>query len=209
MTSIERAPDRLSDLKQAGADVRIQCEQCGFEEDWTCAGLADHLARTGGSELWTEITRHLRCRHFGCGSTNLHATAVPRDRRQANIPRRIGRFDAHLLSTALGVLDAAARRSRGQVAATLEVRLALLVVHRYARDRDCVRSFWSRASIGNRNADEGLIEPLQVIRQRLVTKGWLAPSFLIDPERIWPWDAPAPPGWLQADRRGGAAAFEK
>ena len=113
------------------------------------------------------------------------------------MPRRIGRLDAQLVETALGVLDAATRRSLGQAVATLEVRLALLVVHWYARDRECVRRFWLRASVGNRTADEGLAEPLQVIRQRLVTAGWLAPSFLIEPAKTWPWSSPAPPGWVR------------
>ena len=125
------------------------------------------------------------------------------------MPRRIGRFDAHLLGTALGILDATTRRSGGQDAATLEVRLALLVVHGYVRDRECVRSFWSRATTANRTADEGLIEPLQVIRHRLIARGWLAPSFLIDPERVWPWDASAPPGWLRAASSDHATMSEK
>lgn len=193
---MEHAPERLSDLAQMGADVRIICKQCGFEEDWTPDTLSSHLAATGGSEVWSEVTRHLRCRSFGCGSADVRAIPVPQDRRPANMPRPIGRFDAQLLEAALGVLDAAARRSLGQAVATREVRLALLVVHWYVRDRDCVRRFWLRASVENRTADEGLAEPLQVIRQRLIAAGWLAPSFLIEPEKIWPWDSPPPPGWL-------------
>lgn len=193
---MEHAPERLSDLAPLGADVRIVCERCGFEEDWTPEALTDHLAGIGGSEVWSEITRHLRCRSFGCGSTDVRAIPVPRDRRAANMPRRIGRLDAQLVEAALGILDAATRRSLGQAVATLEVRLALLVVHWYARDRDCVRRFWSRASVGNRTADEGLAEPLQVIRQRLVAAGWLAPSFLIEQSKTWPWDSPSPPGWI-------------
>ena len=196
---MDRAPERLSDLAPIGADVRILCRRCGFEEDWTSDALARHLATIGASEVWSEITRHLRCRSFGCGSTELRAIPMPQDRRPANMPRRIGRLDAHLLGAALEVLDGATRRSLGQAVATLEVRLALLVVHRYARDRECVQRFWSRASTGNRTADEGLAEPLQVIRQRLVTAGWIAPSFLIEPSKTWPWESAPPPGWARAD----------
>lgn len=191
------APERLSDLARMDVDVRIVCRQCGFEEDWTSEALSRHLAEIGGSDVWSEITHYLRCRSFGCGSTVVRALPVPRDRRSANTPRRIGRFDAHLLCTALEVLEAAARQSRGQAVATIEVRLALLVVHRYARDRDCVRGFWLRATIGNRTAECGLAEPLQVIRHRLVAEGWLAPSVLIEPAKTWPWDSPSPPGWVR------------
>ena len=195
------APKHLSDLARIEADVRVACRPCGFEEDWPREALARHLFEIGGSQVWSEVTRHLRCRRFGCGSADLRATPVPYARRPPNMPRRVGRLDAHLVEAAMGVLDAAARRSRGQAVATLEVRLALLVVHRYARDRECVRRFWTRASTGNRSVDDGLGEPLQVIRQRLVAAGWLAPSILLDPVRIWPWDSPAPPGWLDQNRR--------
>ena len=197
---MKHGPERLSDLAQLGVDVRIVCERCGFEEDWTPDALTNHLASIGGSEVWAEITRHLRCRSFGCGSTDVRAITVPQDRRAANMSRRIGRLDAQLVEAALDILDAATRRSLGQAVATLDVRLALLVVHWYARDGECVRRFWLRASVGNRTADEGLAEPLQVIRQRLISAGWLAPSFLIEPAKIWPWDSPPPPGWAHADR---------
>ena len=194
------SPKHLSDLARVEADVRIVCRRCGFEEDWTRAALAERLLAIGGSQVWSEITRHLRCRSFGCGSTELRALPVPFARRTANVPRRIGRLDQHLLGAALGVLEAASARSRGQAVATLEVRLALLVIHRYARDGDCVHRFWTRASTGNRSVDDGLGEPLQVIRQRLVAAGWLAPAFLLEPVRTWPWDSPAPPGWVDPNR---------
>ncbi|MCW3796209.1 hypothetical protein OMW55_00090 [Sphingomonas sp. BN140010] len=188
-------PEHLSDPVSSGADVRITCGHCGFEEDWTPAALARHLAEIGGSQRWAELTRHLRCRRFGCGATTLDAVPLPPGSRPANMPRRIGRLDAHLLSAALAVLEGVTQRSHGQAVATLEVRLALLVVHRYARDRDCVRRFWLRAADGNRTVDAGLAEPLQLIRHRLVAAGWLAPPVLLEPARTWPWDSPAPPGW--------------
>ena len=196
---MEHTPERLSDLAREEVEVRIACRRCGFEEDWAPDALARHLAQIGGSAIWPEITRHLRCRRSGCGSNDLRACRMPRGGRPANLPRRIGRLDAHLVGTALDVLDAAVRRSRNQAVATLEVRLALLVVHRYARDRECVRRVWLRASADNRTVDDGLGEPLQVIRQRLVAAGWLAPVCLIEPVKTWPWDPPAPPGWKDAD----------
>ena len=190
-------PKHLSDLAQIEADIRVTCRQCGFEEDWARDALGQHLFAIGGSQVWSEIVRHLRCRRFGCGSARLRATPVPYARRAANMARRVGRLDAKLIDAALTVLDAAARRSLGQAVATSEVRLALLVVHRYARDHDCVRAFWTRASAGDRTVDNGLGEPLQVIRQRLVSTGWLAPAVLVEPTRTWPWNGPPPPGWLR------------
>ena len=191
-------PKHLSDLDALSAHVRIVCRSCGFEDDWTRDEFARHLSATGGSQVWSEVTRYLRCRRFGCDSAAVEALSVLPGTRPPNLPRRIGRLDASLLDAALGVLDAAVRRSRGQAVATVEVRLALLVIHRYARDRNCVRRFWSRASAENRTADDGLRGPLQVIRQRLSDKGWIAPTVLLEDARTWPWSTPAPPGWLAA-----------
>ena len=94
-------PKHLSDLDALSAHVRIVCRSCGFEDDWTRDEFARHLSATGGSQVWSEVTRYLR---------------------------------------------------------------------------------W----------------PLQVIRQRLSDKGWIAPTVLLEDARTWPWNTPAPPGWLAA-----------
>ncbi|MBB5713883.1 hypothetical protein [Sphingomonas aerophila] len=195
-------PKHLSDLARIEADVRITCRECGFEEDWQRDAFARHLFALGASQVWSEITRALRCRRFGCGSTNLRAAAVPFARRAANMPRRVGRLDAHLLDTAMKVLEQAVHTSRGRAVATLELRLALLVVYRYSHDRDGVRHFWQRASAADRTVDDGLVEPLRSIRHRLVQAGWLAPAILVDVPRTWPWNSPPPSGWLVAEEDG-------
>lgn len=192
------SPKHLSDLRKIEADVRITCRQCGFEDDWARQALVDHLIATGGSQVWSEITRHLRCRRFGCGSADLRALPVPYARRPANMPRRIGKLDAELVGTAMNILEQAVARSNKQAVATLEVRLALLVVHRYARDRELVRRFWQRASASNRTVNDALAEPLQALRKRLEQLGWIAPAVLLERTKTWPWSSPAPPGWLAA-----------
>jgi hypothetical protein len=121
---------------------------------------------------------------------------VPYARRPANTPRQIGKLDAQLLGTAMKILQQAVARSRGQAVATLEVRLALLVVHRYVRDRELVRRFWQRASLSSRNVNEGLADPLHAISKRLELLGWIAPAVLLERTRTWPWNSPAPPGWM-------------
>ena len=189
------APKHLSDLHKISADVRITCRRCGFEDDWTRQALAGHLFAIGGSQVWSEITRHLRCRRSGCGSPDLRALAVPYARRPANMPRRIGKLDAQLVATAMKVLEEAVARSRKQGVATLEVRLALLVIHRYARDRELVRRFWQLASTASRTVDDGLAGPFQALRKRLEQQGWIAPAVLIEHTKTWPWNSPAPPGW--------------
>ena len=176
-------PKHLSDLRKIDADVRITCRQCGFEDDWSHKALAEHLFEIGGSQVWSEITRHLRCRRFGCGSSDLRALPVPYARRPANMPRRIGRLDAQLVGTAIKILEQAVARSNKHAAATLEVRLALLVVHRYARDRALVRRFWERASSSNRTVNDALAEPLQALKKRLEQLGWLAPAVLLEPTK--------------------------
>ncbi len=209
-------PKRLSDLARIEADVRITCGRCHFEDDWTRNDLARHLAATGGSQVWSEITRHLRCRRADCGSTDLRAVPVPYARRPANMLRRVSRLDAHVVGTALTILEQAVARSKNEAVATLEVRLALLVVHRYARERELVQRFWQRAGLTLRNVNDGLTEPLQSIRARLVQLGWIAPTVLLERERHWPWDSPPPPGWLapphrprpDSDGRGAAAGGE-
>lgn len=188
-------PKHLSDLHKIEADVRITCRRCRFEDDWTREALAAHLFAMGGSQVWSEITRHLRCRRFGCGSSDLRAQAVPCARRQANVPRRIGKLDAQLVRTAMKVLEEAVARSRGQAVATAQVRLALLVLYRYLRDRELVRRFWQFASMGTRTVDDGLNFPLGLIRQRLEQQGWIAPAALLERIPTWPWSSPAPPGW--------------
>ncbi len=152
-------PKHLSDLKKIEADVRITCRRCGFEDDWTPEALSKHLFEIGGSSVWSEITRYLSCRRFGCGSRELRALPVPYAPRPANVTRRVGKLDAQLLGTAMTILERAVAHARGQSVATLEVRLALLVVHRYARDREAIRRFWALASKPSRNVSEDLTGP--------------------------------------------------
>lgn len=187
-------PKNLHDLAKIEADVRITCRRCRFEEDWTREDLARHLHAIGGSTVWSEITRHLTCRRHGCGSRDVRALPVPYARRQANVPRRVGKLDARLIAAAMGVLEQAA--SRGGEARTVEVHLALLVAYRYARDAASVRAFWELAGRSGRSVAESLAGPLEVIRHRLVGRGWLPPAVLIERTPTWPWNSPAPPGWL-------------
>lgn len=141
--SVVGSPKHLSDLARIDADVRISCRTCGFEQDWARESLARHLFEIGGSQVWSEITRHLRCAKFGCGSTSLRALPVPYARRGANMSRRVAKLDAHLLELAMHILERAVRVSCGRAVASVELRLALLVIYSYSRDRDGVRRFWS------------------------------------------------------------------
>jgi hypothetical protein len=189
------APKHLHDLNKIEADVRITCRQCAFEVDWTVADLSAHLVSIGGSLAWSEVTRHLVCRRQGCGSRRLRATPVPFARRQANLPRQIGKFDVRIIATAMKVLEDAVARSPGRDIATAEVRLALLVVYVYSRDSEGTGEFWSRAGDAGRPAARGLHDPLGLIRQRLMERGWLAAAPVEERTPTWPWNSPAPPGW--------------
>jgi hypothetical protein len=173
-------PKRLSDLAKIHADVRIRCRDCRFEEDWTIEALSGHLLATGGSTTWSEITRHLCCRRVGCGSPRVRAIPVPYARRQANAKRRIGRLNEDTVATAVQVLENAVARSPGRMVATIEIRLALMLVHKYIRDPAPVRLLWERAGNGGRTSDQGLHEPLSLIRARLEQQGWLAPRVLTE-----------------------------
>lgn len=194
-------PKHLAELKKIEADVRITCRRCGFEDDWTPEALSKHLFEIGGSSVWSEITRHLSCRRFGCGSRELRVLPVPYARRSANVPRQVGKLDAQLLGTAMTILERAVAHARGQSIATLEVRLALLVVHRYARDREAIRRFWASASKPSRNVSEDLTSPLRIISKRLEQLGWIAPPVLLERTQTWPWNSPAPPGWKASSGR--------
>ena len=79
--------------------------------------------------------------------------------------------------------------------ATLEVRLALLVVYRYTRNRGAVRRFLERASVTLPTVNDGLHEPLSTIHARLVERGWIAPEILLERTHTCPWSSPAPRGW--------------
>lgn len=190
------APKHLADLDRIEADVRITCRRCGFEDDWTTAELARHLLAIGGSTVWSEVTRYLTCRRVGCGATELTALPVPYARRQANMPRRVAKLDAQLVETAVAVLEAAAR-SKVRPIATIDVRLALLVVHAFVREDKTARQFWERASLERPTVNDTLTQPLTRLKLLLVKGGWLAPEVLIERQRTWPWQTPAPRGWLK------------
>ena len=200
------APKHLHDLNGIGANVRVTCRKCGFEVDWTVADLSAHLISIGGNLTWTEVTRLLVCRRQGCGSTQLRATPVPFARRQANLPRRLSKLDARIVPAAIKVLEDAAARSPGRDVATPDVRLALLVVYVYSRDADGTRDFWSRAKDAGRTASAGLLEPLHLIRHRLMEGGWLAAAPVEERTPTWPWKSPAPPGWCA---RAGSPGHEE
>ena len=187
---------RLSDPNQIEADVRIFCRDCRFEEDWSVDALAKHLLAIESSTTWSEITRHLRCRRAGCGSPRLRAVPVPFARRQANAKRQISKLDEETVATAVRLLEDAAARSPGRAVAIIEIRLALLTVHKYTGDAPPIWLFWERAGDAGRTTDHGLSEPLKAIQHRLEELGWIAPRVLTEPTKTWPWNSPAPPGWI-------------
>lgn len=193
-------PQHLAELEQLRADVRLTCLRCGYEDDWAPAALAAHVRELGGTTAWAQLTRVLVCRKAGCGSSDLEATAVPYVRRTANLPRRVSPFDQHVIATALAILSDAAARSGGQAVAGLDVRLSLLVLHRYVGDRTLLKAFWAGASAGKRNVSEGRQQPLHSLRKRLELRGWLAPDVPLRDVPYWPWNTPAPPGWRSASR---------
>ncbi len=189
-------PKRLSDLAKIEADVRITCRKCRFEDDWKREDLAAHLHAIGASTAWSEITRFLKCRRWGCGSNDVRALPVPYARRPANLPRPIGKLDARLIGTALDILDEVARTARG-AAVTPAVNLALLVVHLYARDVEAVRCFRERAAMTMRTVNNSLHDPLDKLKHRLRERGWLEPAqWGREAPRMWEFPTPAPPGYL-------------
>lgn len=187
-------PKHLHDLGKVEANVRITCRRCGFEDDWDRGDLASHVLAIGGNLVWSEVTRHMLCRRFGCGSTDLLAIAVPFARRAANMPRRIGRLDSETLAAALAILDNIARRRTGAVD-TLDVRLALLVLLRYSGHREAAKAFWDRAGLADPLGTENLHDPLGLIRDALVKRARIAPEQRLERTKTWPWNSPAPPGW--------------
>ena len=117
-------PRHLAHLDKIEADVCIRCRHCKFDDDRTVSALSRHLHETGGGTVWSELTRSLSCRRFGCGSLDVRALIVPYARRPANMPRRVGELDRRIVDAALAILTDAAQ-TRSNSAATLDVRLAL------------------------------------------------------------------------------------
>jgi hypothetical protein len=189
-------PKHLSDLDRIEADVRITCRECRFEDDWTTSELASHLRAIGGSTVWSEITRHMVCRRFGCGSPDLRAAAVPYARRGANMKARVSKLDAETVQIALAALREALSQQRKGAVATREVRLALLVLLRYTGQREAARQFWERASLTRPLTTDSLRQPLALIEHALLQRGWIAAEVRLDRPRVWPWNSPAPPGWI-------------
>lgn len=189
-------PKHLSDLRRIEADVRVTCAECGLEEDWDVDALAARLHRTGGSTVWTEITRKLRCRRFGCGGRDLRAVPVPFARRPPNTPRKVGALDAALIDLSMKVLYEAAYRWTAGPVGTMEVRLALYVVYRYVRERHLVDEYWRIANRARGWAGEpACLDAFQAIRTRLERTGWLLPPPDLVRDQTWPWDSPPPDDW--------------
>ena len=176
-------PKNLSDLDKIEADVRITCWKCGFEDDWTVAALSRHLHETGGSTVWSVLTRTRSCRRFGCGSSDVRALIVPYARRPANMPRRIGELDRRLVDTALAILTEAARNRTGS-AATLEVRLALLVLI-------------AMRATARRRQTSGPARPCRTARS---TSNWQV--------RLWPFACAAADPPLSGPDDGGATTID-
>jgi hypothetical protein len=60
-----------------------------------------------------------------------------------------------------------------------------------------------------RTASDSLIQSLALIRHRLVQQGWIAPAVLLARVQTWPWQSPAPPGWLAGPGRPQRSADEQ
>jgi hypothetical protein len=174
-------PKHLSDLEKVEADVRIICRECRYEEDWTRDSLGRFLHRTGGSRVWTEITRGMRCRRLGCPSTSLYAIAVPFARKPPNMPRMVSALDALRISVALQILRDAAQVAERGGAATLPVKLALYVLHPHLRDPELVREYWSYAERPIITNGHNCFRVLRWIENRLRERGWLAPEVHLRP----------------------------
>lgn len=197
-------PKTLSDLARIEADVRVRCRKCGLEEDWSIESLRQHLKGTGGSEAWSEIARTLYCRRSGCGGRDLRVLAVPFSRRPPNMPREIPALQALVIDLAMKVLADAAYRSRQEKVGTVEVRLALYVLHPLLADAPLVRACWHEATRDERAATEGMPHYVTSIRRRLVVRGWLLPEPELVRPKVWQWSGDPPDEtWIVPGRQRG------
>jgi len=166
-------PKTLSDLTRIEADVRVRCRDCGLEEDWSVESLRRHLAGVGGSEVWSELTRGMRCRRLTCQGTDFRVTPVPFSRKPPNMPRKVKALDGLLIDLALRILHAAAQRSTREPVGTPEVRLSLYVLRPYLRDDHLVRGAWGCACSKERAVITSLHQYVRWFEFRLRQRGWL------------------------------------
>jgi hypothetical protein len=167
-------PKQLSDLAKVEADVRIVCRCFTFEDDWDLNALARRLRRIGGSTVWTEITRGMRCNRPGCKSTNLYALPVEYGQAKPNAPVALSPLDRAMIDLALTILRDATRRSKTGQVGTADVRLALYVVHGHLRDAKLVREFWIAATEPDRKPWSSCQLPMRWIEGRLARRGFVA-----------------------------------
>ena len=80
------------------------------------------------------------------------------------------------ITLALQILDAAAHRAQHGAVATVEVRLALYVLHPFLRDPALVRDFWRAAERPNPALGHSCHQVLRWIQVRLRDQGWLMPE---------------------------------
>ena len=83
------------------------------------------------------------------------------------------RIDCALLLLALQILDPYETPHRsGRPAGTLDVRLALRVVHRFLGPSTALTTYWEEATASPRFANQTCAHPYFAMRRQLVLKGW-------------------------------------
>lgn len=161
------APKSLQDLRRVDGSVMLTCRSCG---EFTLRDLGDLIAEVrqlGGATSWPEFATVLTCPKRKCGARGMAAKVIP----FSTGAKRRPPAEVVLLNLALIVLREAAGRSTKEAVATVEVRLALRVIHPHLGDVGLLREYWTAAAVEQRHPWTSCHQPYRWIAQRLVDNG--------------------------------------
>ena len=119
------------------------------------------------SRAWDVVRADQSCRR--CYRTDVRVEAVPFSDNARELRHR--RAENILINLALHILEDAARRSTQGAVGSVEVRLALRVLHPFVRDPNLMIDYWKNATDMPRTAWASCHLPLRWIVTRLVERG--------------------------------------
>jgi len=160
----------LIDLRRVEATVRVTCKLCGHITLHDREALIQYRQAAGSGLGWDKVQADLPCWGKRCRSNHVAVDAVPFSDDPVALRRR--RAQTILINLALQILDGAARRSTQGTVGTLDVRLALRVLHPFLGDAALLQDYWAQATVEERPGGVSCHDAYRGIAKRLLDRGY-------------------------------------